>query len=296
MATATWLTPEAVEMPGYGVMASPTLYPGQVLTARVEADAQNASAVTCALYIRHYGAEDTLDRVMGPSICLLPGNDHIFTWTIPQVDGYPIAEAGIEVKSKQRACGTLYLDYMSWEGTPEVVLSNTPGGHLWRYAWVNGMDIFNQYGGESFRMIHNEGTGLLIHGTRQWKNYRVCADITPHLAEKVGIAARVQGMRRYYALQLARVGKLQLVRAFQNKIKILAECDFDWDFDETYLLSLDVKGNTLQGYADGKLQLSVHDDALTCGGIALLLAEGRSETQQVQVGENEISVEADSQK
>ncbi len=283
MATSTWLTPEAVHMPGYGVMASPTLYPDQTLKVRVEADEQNAQAVTCTLYLQHYGAEDTLERVHGPQTQLQPGSDEVMLWTIPSTKGYPIAEVGLEISSHHRANGTVYLDYLTWDGAPEVVLGNTPGGSLWRYAWVNGVDHFNQRGGTSFRLIHNEGTGLLIHGTRQWTDYRVCADVTPHLAKAAGIAARVQGMRRYFALQLAEGGKLQLVRALDNQVQTLAECDLDWAFDETYHLCLEVEGSMLSGSVNGKLLLSAEDANLTCGGIALLIEEGRTETQSVQV-------------
>ncbi len=193
MATATWLTPEAVNMKGYGVMASPTLYPGQVLKARVEADEHNAKVVTCTLYLQHYGAEDTLERVYGPQTQLEPGADTDFVWTIPDTEGYPIAEVGLEISSEHRADGTVYLDFLTWDGTPEATFGKTPGGLLWRYAWVNGVDQFPQRYGDSFRLIHNEGTGLVIHGTRQWTDYRVCADVTPHMVKSTGLPPGSRG-------------------------------------------------------------------------------------------------------
>ena len=38
VASATFIPEEAARMPGYGLMASPTLYPGQTICARVVAD------------------------------------------------------------------------------------------------------------------------------------------------------------------------------------------------------------------------------------------------------------------
>ena len=60
--------------------------------------------------------------------------------------------------------------------------------------------------------MQNRGTGLLIQGAREWRDYTVTADVTPHLAEAVGLAARVQGLRRYYALELAGRDTARLVR------------------------------------------------------------------------------------
>ena len=73
---------------------------------------------------------------------------------------------------------------------------------MWRRAWVNGVDDYNPRYPEPFRLVHNRGTGLLIQGTREWADYRVSADVTPHMVTAAGIGARVQGLRRYYALIL----------------------------------------------------------------------------------------------
>ncbi|MDF1514832.1 MAG: ADP-ribosylglycohydrolase family protein [Anaerolineae bacterium] len=282
-ATATWLTPETVNMPGYGVIASPTLYPGQTVTARLEADAQNQQPITCALYLRYYGAQDTLENLEGPHRLLQPGDCDLFTWEIPDLQGYPIAEVGCQISSIQRVNGTIYLDYLTWDGAPDVELGKTPGGVLWRYAWVNGVNVFHQGAGNTFLMNQNEGTGLLIHGTRQWSDVTVSADVTPHMVASAGIAARVQGLRRYYALKLVACGKLQLVRALDNQVDILAETVLDWSLDTTYELSLEVKGNKLRASVDGIRFLAATDGALTCGGIALLVEEGRTETKRVKV-------------
>ena len=87
---------------------------------------------------------------------------------------------------------------------------------MWRRAWVNGVDELWTFV-ESFRLMQNEGRGLIIQGTRDWQNYSVTADVTPHMAKAAGIAARVQGMRRYYGLLLGQDQKVRLVKMVNDE-------------------------------------------------------------------------------
>src|SRR5690606_37243996 len=50
--TPTFVPPEARDMHGYGLLASPTLYPGQTIRARVEADPANPGPLAVGLYIQ----------------------------------------------------------------------------------------------------------------------------------------------------------------------------------------------------------------------------------------------------
>jgi len=295
VATPTFIPPEAATMPGYSLMASPTLYAGQTVRAGVEADAGNGVEVACRLYVRAYGANDSLVRVYGPEAVLAPGASQEFEWRIGDTGGAPIAEIGVECSAEKpgflggRANGTLYLDYLAWDGAPDVTWTRPAhNGTLWRRAWVNGVDEFPSWG-EPYRLIQNEGRGLLIQGTREWSDYRVSADVTPHMAEAAGVAVRVQGMRRYYALLLCRQGQARLVKALDGDT-VLAEADFPWEFGETHDLSLEVvtadRGAVhLQGWIDGQLVCDVTDAArpLTGGGVALVCEEGRTATWTVTV-------------
>ena len=97
--------------------------------------------------------------------------------------------------------GSVEIDHLTWDGVPEVVLDRPEKGSMWRRAWVNGTDTFWSFA-ETYRVIHNQGRGMIMQGTRDWTDYAVEADVTPHLVTSAGLAARVQGMRRYYALLL----------------------------------------------------------------------------------------------
>ena len=134
-----------------------------------------AKASICQLYIRVYGAKDALTRIYGPENSLKPGSDHnTLTWRIPETNGQPIAEIGIELSSPTRADGTVFLDYLTWDGEPECSFSDPEnGGQLWRRMWVNGIDQFDFRWAEPYRLCQNSGRGLLMTGTREWHDYRV---------------------------------------------------------------------------------------------------------------------------
>ena len=285
VATATFIPPDAAHMPGYGLMASPTLYAGQTVRARLQADATNAIPVVCRLYIRSYGAGDQLERTYGPDAQLGAGEEHVFEWTLAGTGTAPIAEIGVEIASDRRADGTVYLDYMGWDGEPDVVLAQPEwGGTMWRRAWVNGIDWEFSGRGSAYRLVQNYGTGLLIQGTREWRDYRVTADVTPHLVKSAGIAARVQGMRRYYALLLCADDRARLVKALDGEC-VLAETDYPWSFDGTYDLGLEAAGPKLRATIDGQQVFEVEDAdrPLMGGAVALVCEEGRTETNVVRV-------------
>jgi ADP-ribosylglycohydrolase len=290
VATDAFIPLEAIDMPGYSLLASPTLYPGQMVRAGVVADGGNETPVTCRLYIRAYGADDELVRTYGPETILEPGADHAFEWRIEDTGGAPIAEVGLELGSERRVDGTVYLDYLTWDGAPDVVLTRpADGGTMWRRAWVDGVDQYSPWWPEPYRLVQNHGTGLLMQGTREWTDYRVSADVTPHMVKSAGIAARVQGMRRYYALVLCNDGAdghatARLVKALDGNT-VLAEVDFAWQFGETHELSLEVVGTRLRAWVDAQqlFELDDIDRPLIGGGVALVCEEGRTATQVVRV-------------
>lgn len=288
-ATATFLLPDVLHMPGYAMLASPTLYPGQYLSARVCADELNLFPVQCRLYLNVYDSCNALVRMYGDAATLTPGSEYVFAWRVPDTGGQPIAAVGVELRG--RGHGTVYLDYLTWDGAPEATFGRPAGGgDMWRRAWVHGVSAYEQGANEPYRLIQNEGTGLLIQGTREWRDYRVSATVTPHLAEAFGLGARVQGMRRYYALLLTRTaenaGTVQLVRALDG-VAPLAEAPFAWVYDQPYIFELRVVGHDLRGVVrapDGAgVTLAARDDHLDGGGIALVLTEGHISADQVTV-------------
>ncbi|MCS6847026.1 MAG: ADP-ribosylglycohydrolase family protein [Anaerolineae bacterium] len=285
VATATFIPPEAIAMPGYMLLASPTLYPGQTVRARIEADADNGRPIICRLYVRRYGLNDELVRVYGPEVALSPGAAHIFVWRMPDMGGQPIAEIGLELSNKdgQRADGVVYLDYLTWDSEPSLTFRRpAERSEMWRRAWVDGTDHYDRWWPEAYRVVVNDGTGLLITGAREWTDYRVSSTLTPHMCQRFGVAARVQGMKRFYALLLCAGGKAQLLRVLGGE-NILAESEFAWKLGNRYTFTIQVQGTLIQGWIDDMLIGDVKDDALAGGGIGLVCTEGRIGTDEVHV-------------
>ena len=273
-------TAKYFERRGYGLMASPTLSPGQTVKAAVELAKPTDQAVGVAVCLRVFNGEDELQTLRSPTTTLEPGDKTELSWMVPDLGGYPVAAVGISVVSAP-AGGTVYLDRLDWTGAPNVTLSRLSGS-MWHRAWVNGVDQYLPRWVESYRLVHNRGTGLLLHGNRDWRDYRVGADVTPHLARRVGIAARAQGMRRYYALVITNQGKAQLVRELDGTT-VLAETELPLELYRTYQFEIVADGATITGQIDGETVLTAEDSSLAEGGIALLIEEGRTATQAVRI-------------
>lgn len=284
--TPTFTPPGARDMPGYELVASPTLYPGQRIRATVSAPPANTVPVGVRLVVTRYGADDLVVEVPGPREALAPGAELELDWTLPGMGGQPVASVGIAVDGPAAMTApTVDLHRLHWDGTPELTLGRpAEGGTMWHRAWVDAVDDFSGRWPESFRPVQNEGRGLVMHGAREWGDLTVAADLTPHLASAVGIAARVQGLRRYYALLLGADGIARLVRCLDGEQE-LACVPHDWELGRTYQMALEVSGARLRAVVDGVQLFDVEDagSPLTCGAVALVVADGRVGCQTVTV-------------
>ena len=282
-ATPTFILPKELELKGYQLLASPTLYSGQQLKVGISAEL----AVGVKLFIKVYDKDDQLDIVYGTEERLTADQYKEIAWVIPNTKSQPIAEIGIECKGSS---GSVYLDYLGWSGEPDVVLTKPFGlgenwqlPQVWRRAWVNAMDEALSWK-EPYRLIKNEGRGLYMQGTREWRDYQAEADITPWLMDAGGIAVRVQGLKRFYALQLVKDNKVRLMKALDNDT-ILAEKDFDWELHNTYLLKMQVSGNQVKAWVDGKLIFDISDEGtpLSGGAVAYVVDQGHIASQAMTV-------------
>src|SRR6266508_1959397 len=283
--TPTFIPPEAIEMPGYSLLASPTLYPGQTVRVALISDEKNSGPVAVGIQLQIYGEEDRPITIQGPPRNLPPGETVQLEWQEPDMDGAPISQIGISISSDEPAEGVVLLDYLSWDGSPNLTFHRPlAAGRMWKRQWVNGADFFEDNFGEAFRVIQNRGRGLVITGTREWTDYSVQASITPHLVRAFGVAARVQGLERYYGLLLSHPNTIKLIKRLDGET-VLAEQAFAWKFGQPYHLQLTVDGNQILVLVDGALLLEVEDldRPLSGGGIALICEEGR-------IGTNEVSL------
>ncbi|MFW6189003.1 MAG: ADP-ribosylglycohydrolase family protein [Planctomycetota bacterium] len=284
---ATFLGPDRIETRGgYGLMASPALCPGQTVEARVELGDDASGPVDAALYVRFYaGPENELELRRGPAERLAPGESAAFEWKLESTEGAPIAQVGVEALSERRADGTLYLDYLDWHGPPDVVLRRAANGtDAWKRAWVDAVDRTG-YGKHrrTYQLIQNEGRGILIRGCREWTGYRATCEVTPHMADEAGLAAHVQGRRRYYAVLLRRGGAAHLVEVVEGEEAVLTSAEVEWEFDQTHDLAIEVGGGRVTGRIDGRHEMTAESDVLASGAVGLVCAEGRCSFGPVNV-------------
>ena len=285
VATPTFIPPEAVEMPGYALYASPTLHPGQTVRGGLAADPANDGPVAARPFARLYGAGDAPTTVTGPEVTLDPGTQRGVAWRIAETGGAPIFEVGVELVPAGGGDGTVFLDYLTWDGAPEVSLGRpVEGGTLWRRAWVDAVDQWGARWPEPYRIVQNEGSGLISQGNAGWVDYRAETTMTVLLAGAAGLAVRVGGLRRHYALLLGDDGKVRLVKTRDGET-VLAEAPFHRALDRPYALALEAVGARLRAWVDDRLLFDVVDPdyPLAAGGVGLVVADGCLAVEAVRV-------------
>lgn len=286
VATPTFIPPAGRTMPGYALDVSPTIYSGQQLTVEVfvaPGDADTIASLTP--FLRHYSGEDELVEVLGTPAATVSGRKTL-SWVIPDTGGQPIAEVGLTVEPRPERTARIYLDSVDWKGAPTVNLRRpADDGTMWRRSWVDNLNDQGWPPPESFRLIANTSERrLMITGSNTWEDYAVEAALTPHMAESMGLAARVQGLRRYYLLRCDRHGEMQLIKRAGND-HVLARAPFQWRPEEQVRLRIEAIGETIQGFVNGTLVLSATDAIrpLRTGGIAVTCELGRVGCDEVIV-------------
>ncbi len=286
--TPTFSPPETLQMEIYDLMACPLIYPGQTVEAQARAENALSAPLTIGLRLEVYGRDDMLTALDGPFETIQPGGTCTLCWTLPDTGGQPIQKIGFVLSTERPgATGTVHVDRLGWSGTPTLLLRRPDEpSDFWRQAWVNDVSIFSKNFPAAFSISQSVGEGIIIHGTRDWRDYEVLSDVTIHLATEAGIAARVQGLRRYYALLLSRQGKVSLVKVRDDVRTVLADKPFDWSFERPYAVKLSVKGNTIACALDGDTLFTVVDDidVYDSGGIGLVINEGALSTSEIRVG------------
>jgi ADP-ribosylglycohydrolase len=283
--TRTFMSIKEAEESHYALMASPTLFPGQKIRAAIKAEAGNTAAVSCKLYLSVYGSDDSMEIRLGPSIDLAPGEGKELAWTIEDLGGAPIANVGIEVNSPDEISGTVYLDYLDWNGIPNTGFRRPEGsGQMWLRAWVNAVDDAGTRWPEAFHLSQNRGLGLFIMGGNDWRDYAVTSKITPRLARSFGLAGRVRGLLRYYAFLLTSNQTARMVRRF-GETDVLGEVDFRWEFERPYEIILAMSGPEITGLVDGKEVLRVTDRAGAAigGGFGFACEEGLITSEKISI-------------
>ena len=92
--TPTFSPREMLDMRTYDLMATPLVYPGQTIRARVVADTKPIAVPSpVRLRLRVYDGRRSSSRdVDGEPVTVAPGEDALLEWRLPDFDGQPIGE------------------------------------------------------------------------------------------------------------------------------------------------------------------------------------------------------------
>ena len=105
-----------------------------------------------------------------------------------------------------------------------------------------------------------------------------------YLGKSGGIVARVQGLQRYYALELTAKGILRLVKVLDG-VTILREIQETFELNKAYELELAVNGSVITGKMNSKSILEYDDknSPLLSGAIGLVVEAGTLFTEMIEI-------------
>lgn len=288
--TPTFTPKEALAVSrDYEMMASPLVYPGQLVTARLAGSARNLAAVSVCVRVKAYAEDNELITVDSDPVMLHAGSSAEIQWVLPQsLANRPIQQIGVAAPSDilNLLDGTVWLKSLGWQGVPTMTLKRPPvpaelmgtensgSVSMWEKSWVSSVDKFHSTMGPSFCIEQDRGEGIISHGTRDWTDYEAVAhDFVVNLGAPAGLAVRVQGLNRYYAVMLLRGGKVAIIKAADEERIELAVARFDWEIDKKYQLTLGIKRPEIHAKV-GNVELKVSDAAYGGGAVGLVVTAG----------------------
>jgi hypothetical protein len=263
-------------MKTYELMASPLIYPGQTVRAVVRAEMSNTGSVDIRIRFKSYDENDRFAIHDGQVYTIQPGQETtVEMLIIDDLDGQPIQQLGLALTTSDgHLDGTVWVDRLDWTGLPAMVLKvPEKAGDFWRRAWVNSVSTFQNLSG-SLYAAQDSGEGIAIYGTREWTDYRAVAHRFIVNLGSAGVAVRVQGLNRYYALVFMPERRIALIKARDEHRTILASEEYDWTLDKPYNLIIWTRGSSINSYIDGAPVLTATDDEYTGGGVGLVVREG----------------------
>ncbi|KAJ5570170.1 uncharacterized protein N7459_009600 [Penicillium hispanicum] len=278
----------------YDLMASPLIYPGQQLRAELYASESNTASSGVCLRVKAYDEDDTLTIVDSSPICLEPGQQKTLEWEIPgSLQNWPIQQIGIAISAAQgpgpsALDGAVFLQSLRWDGVPRMTLkrpakTSQKSQSFWSRAWVSSVDNVHTHMGPAFLLAQDRGEGLLSQGARDWVDYdAVVSNFTINVGGPMGVAARVQGLNRYYALMLTGGKRIALVKARDEKRIELASAPFQWEYDAKYQLRLTVHGDKIKGQVGG-MDLVALDKDYGGGAVGLVVTDGSLSAESITI-------------
>ena len=274
VSTPVFVEPFAAQS-SFAMVASPTLYSGQTVTAEVTAP----TGVSGRLYALYYDRDDAIQRLEGEWAVLGEGGTTL-TWTIPATNGLPLYRLGLEFGSDTRFDGEAKVRSVTWSGAPEAyeikgmlvksIWNLTP---FWTRAWVSSARHFAPDFKYTLCFSHPSENGVATTGSRDWDDYSVMSSIDYSINDGGGLVARSRGHRRYYAGML-KGDEALIVKRHDDEVTILARGPVRIGAVGKRDLKLSLKGDAIRFEVDGVEAAAASDNTFSSGGAGFIIEKG----------------------
>lgn len=261
-------------------LASPTLYPGQQVTARL--CTAEAGEIAVRLYVAYRGANDLIQCCLSDPFAITQTATTV-TWRVPAVGNNPLLRFGLQIEAAQRYDGTVILESVDWSGPPLFFeQQHLVKSSIWDTrpepfeAWVSSAQVFEADFRCSYAVSHPVGTGIATLGTTDWSDYSVESELVFNLHRSAGLVARAVGHRRYYAAVFSAGKHVALVKQDHAERTTLAEMSWPYEEDKRYLVRLECDGGQLRLSINRELVLEAVDPSrqFLGGAAGFLIEEG----------------------
>ncbi|MFE2040346.1 ADP-ribosylglycohydrolase family protein [Streptomyces sp. NPDC059477] len=284
VSTPTFLDPEQ-DGGDFSTVASPSLYPGQTMTAQVSAA---GNGVTVRPYVL-FRDDDRIATRYGPPYALASAPRTV-SWRIPAEGNLVPFRAGFAFTAMPGSATEALVHHLDWRGAPErfeqsgILLSS-----IWDTTprtlapWVSSAKNFEADFAATYSVSHPDPLGVVTTGTRDWTDYAIASRLTPSLHDTAGLVVRSRGHRRFCAGILTGSDRLQLIHQHDGDRHVLAETAFAYERDRAYAVELRCLGTHLELLVDGATLLTGTAPDSLGGGAGFLVERGAVAADGVRI-------------
>ncbi|MGO4689186.1 ADP-ribosylglycohydrolase family protein [Glaciibacter sp. 2TAF33] len=272
--TPTFLDP-LDEMTNFSTVASPSLYPTNVVTARL-----SATSVAEIRFFALYAEGDGTHIERSGSITVQQTENEV-DWEVPAHKNHVPFRIGLELITSPNTEVDLRVHSLDWAGAPRdfkqqgVLLSSIwdtkPSGLA---PWVSSAKNFEADFATTFAVSHPDKLGLVTTGTRDWADYEVRSHLLFSLHEVGGLVLRARGHRQFLAGIFTGGDTIQIVRQDHERREVLAEAAFAYELDRTYSVVASCAGSRLTVTVDGVSILEATTEYTKGGGAGFIVERG----------------------
>ncbi len=266
---------------------SPKVYSGQTLSTRLYLDKWNGDDIGVTPYVRCSHSKALLK---GKMVTMPMDQWTEISFEIPDTEGQPIDEVGIEIESFTRerfkVLGNLYMDRfdVTGKGYHRIDFDKEKTEFKTTTQFTENAGAFS-IEGDSLHMITNEDA-IAITGNYYMKDLICQATLIPQYQKNDYLAIRVEGIKRHYLAGFS--GDKVVIIKNDFGLKCLAEMPYPCQIGKAYDVKVSVIGQKISLMIDNEHLLEVvdEDDPITHGGVGYsVLDNGRLKIKELQFKE-----------